>query len=258
LRNKPLQASTWLEVWRVLEVYVGTSGWLYDWNAGGSFDWYVRHSGLNAVELNASFYRFPFPSQVRGWARRSVGRGLRWAVKVHRSITHYRRLTGGALEVWGRFRRLFEPLEDAGLLDFYLFQLPPSYKCTPEYLRRLESFARAAGLEEWRVAVEFRHESCFTDSTVEWARGLGLTLVSIDSPMGTWIRSSNGIVYLRMHGRTAWYAHEYSEEELQEVAGEILSLEPRRVYVFFNNDHWMLENARRMLEILASSPGGGS
>jgi len=238
-----------------LEVYVGTSGWLYDWNEGGSFDWYVKRSGLNAVELNASFYRFPYLGQARGWARRSLERGLRWAVKVHRGITHYRRLAEGALEVWGRFRRLFGPLEDAGLLDFYLFQLPPGYRCTPEYLERLEAFARRAGVEAWRVAVEFRHESCFTDSIVEWARGLGITLVSVDSPMGTWVRSSNGIVYLRMHGRSTWYAHDYSEEELAGVAGEVLGLRPSRVYVFFNNDHWMLENARRMLEILASRAG---
>ena len=37
-----------------LRVYVGTSGWAYFWNPDG-LDWYVRNSGLNAVELNASF-----------------------------------------------------------------------------------------------------------------------------------------------------------------------------------------------------------
>ncbi|MEM4061454.1 MAG: DUF72 domain-containing protein, partial [Desulfurococcaceae archaeon] len=29
-----------------MEVYVGTSGWLYDWNEGASLDWYVEESGL--------------------------------------------------------------------------------------------------------------------------------------------------------------------------------------------------------------------
>ncbi|MEM4913906.1 MAG: DUF72 domain-containing protein, partial [Desulfurococcaceae archaeon] len=69
-----------------MEVYVGTSGWLYDWNEGASLDWYVEESGLNAVELNASFYRFPFRNQVKGWSIK--GSTLRWSVKVHRSITH--------------------------------------------------------------------------------------------------------------------------------------------------------------------------
>jgi len=63
-----------------LQVFVGTSGWLYDWNEGGTLDWYVRFSGLNAVELNASFYRLPFRRQVESWARR--GSSLRWSVKI--------------------------------------------------------------------------------------------------------------------------------------------------------------------------------
>jgi len=54
-----------------LKALVGTSGWLYDWNEGGDLRWYVENSGLNAIELNASFYRFPFPSQVKGWSRRA-------------------------------------------------------------------------------------------------------------------------------------------------------------------------------------------
>ncbi len=233
-----------------LEVYVGTSGWLYDWNVDGSFDWYLRYSGLNAVELNASFYRFPFPSQVKGWARKSRLKGLRWAVKVHRSITHYRRLTDRALELWPKFRRIFLPLEEAGLLDFYLFQLPPSYRCDAERLSRIGRLAENAGLEPRRIAVEFRHESCFNRNIVKYVASIGVTLVSVDSPMGTCIVTSNGIVYLRMHGRSAWYAHDYSEEELHEIAERILQLEPSSVYVFFNNNHWMLGNARRMLKIL--------
>ncbi|MFP3209319.1 MAG: DUF72 domain-containing protein, partial [Nitrososphaeria archaeon] len=38
-----------------MEPYVGTSGWSYAWNPDG-LEWYVRNSGLNAVELNSSFY----------------------------------------------------------------------------------------------------------------------------------------------------------------------------------------------------------
>jgi uncharacterized protein YecE (DUF72 family) len=73
-----------------VEVYVGTSGWMYSWNLGRSLEWYVNHSGLNAVELNASFYRVPAAEQVERWAK--VGRALRWAVKVYRGVTHYRQV----------------------------------------------------------------------------------------------------------------------------------------------------------------------
>ncbi|MEO0119416.1 MAG: DUF72 domain-containing protein, partial [candidate division WOR-3 bacterium] len=69
-----------------MEIYVGTSGWYYDWNLEGTFDWYLKNSKLNAVELNVSFYRFPFPNQVKSWANK--GKSLRWAIKVSRIITH--------------------------------------------------------------------------------------------------------------------------------------------------------------------------
>jgi len=229
----------------MIDVYVGTSGWVYDWNEGGDLLWYVENSGLNAVELNASFYRFPFPAQVKSWASR--GAALRWAVKVHRSVTHVRRLSATALDVWARFRERFAPLDP--LIDFYLLQLPPSFTATREAEERLRSFAEAAKLE-WRLAVEFRHDSWFEGRGLTLCEELGATFVSIDSPMGTFIGSSNGIVYLRLHGRGAWYAYDYSDEELRGLAASALDLSPKRVYIFFNNDHWMLGNARTMLAIL--------
>ncbi len=227
---------------------MGTSGWLYDWNPDGTLDWYVRFSGLNAVELNASFYRFPYPNQVKGWARK--GARLRWAVKVHQRVTHVHRLNEKGLEVWRRFHNLFKPMDH--LIDFYLFQLPPSFRASEKAIERLVSFAREASLGA-KMAVEFRHQSWFEDGLgVEICRRIGATFVSIDSPIGIYIGLSNDIVYLRMHGRKYWYAHYYTDEELKEDAKRVLSLKPRRVYVFFNNDHDMLENARRMLVLLRS------
>lgn len=225
-------------------VYVGTSGWMYDWNPDG-IDWYVRESGLNAVELNASFYRVPFRSQVEAWYRKTVGR-LRWAVKVHQSVTHWHRLSEKAVERMKRFLDVFRALDP--ITDFYLVQLPPSFTRNARNLERLAGFARAVGLGA-RLAVEFRHESWFTEDTVKLCRSLGVTVVSVDSPMATWVAVSSDAVYLRLHGRSAWYSHEYSEEELREVIGRALDLSPRRLYVFLNNDHWMLENARQALNI---------
>jgi uncharacterized protein YecE (DUF72 family) len=75
--------------------------------------------------------------------------------------------------------------------------------------------------------------------------------VSVDSPdFPRDVFNTSGVVYLRMHGRTEWYAHLYSLEELKEVAERILSIKPEKAYVFFNNDQAMLENSRKMLSIL--------
>ena len=55
-----------------------------------------------------------------------------------------------------------------------------------------------------------------------------------------------------MHGRTGWYDHFYSDEELRETANLVLDHDPDEVYVFFNNDHAMLENARTMFAMLSN------
>jgi len=65
-------------------IFIGTSGWLYPWNPKKNLDWYVKYSGFNAVELNASFYRIPTPQQVEKWRKYEIT----WAVKVNRKITH--------------------------------------------------------------------------------------------------------------------------------------------------------------------------
>jgi len=56
---------------------------------------------------------------------------------------------------------------------------------------------------------------------------------------------SKDIIYERIHGRTAWYSHNYSDQELQEIHQRILTSKPKNVYVFFNNNE-MLSNAMRM------------
>ena len=70
---------------------------------------------------------------------------------------------------------------------------------------------------------------------------------SPDFPLNVF--NTNGLVYERMHGRTEWYAHSYSDEELEEVAEKIVRAKPEKAYVFFNNDSAMLENSRKILSI---------
>ncbi len=127
--------------------------------------------------------------------------------------------------------------------------MPPTFRKSEANVAKLEMFSKSSGLGH-RLAVEFRDLSWFSKETIELAKKLGITLVSIDSPIATWIASSNNIVYLRLHGRMEWYSYEYSDEELKELATKIIDLNPKKVYVFFNNNHWMLENARKMLSFL--------
>ncbi|RLF15579.1 MAG: DUF72 domain-containing protein [Thermoprotei archaeon] len=231
------------------ELYVGTSGWVYDWNPDG-FEWYASHSGLNAVELNASFYRYPFKAQVEGWRRRSPS-FMRWSVKVHRLVTHVYKLAGKAYDRWVSFLELFKPLDH--LIDFYLLQLPPSARPTSSFVDRLELFIKEAGLGP-RLAIEWRHPDWFHERWSEWCAKREVTVVSVDSPeLPSTIINTSGLVYVRMHGRTSWYTHEYTLDELSEVLGKIVRSSPSKAYVFFNNNHDMLHNARELLELARKS-----
>jgi len=114
-----------------MQLYIGTSGWSYDWNPDG-FSWYMKNSNLNSVELNASFYRFPFLNIISSWNRKSP-HGFRWAIKVNRMVTHASRFSERAVEYWSRFKELFEAVDQK--IAFFLFQLPPSSTPTPPFHR---------------------------------------------------------------------------------------------------------------------------
>ncbi|ARM75621.1 DUF72 domain-containing protein [Acidianus manzaensis] len=214
-----------------MEIYVGTSGWMYNWNPKRSLSWYVENSGFNAVELNASFYRFPTYKQVSSWKKYNI----KWAVKVNRIITHIKRLTD--IEIWNKFESIVKDLNP----DFYLFQMPPSFKFNDDNLDKVKKFEKIVGE---KMAIEFRDPKWYQTDL-----DLKITVVSIDSPIGVYIINTSGTVYLRMHGRDNWYFYEYNDNELKDDISKILELNPKKIYIFFNNDLWMLENGKRMLEL---------
>jgi uncharacterized protein YecE (DUF72 family) len=232
-----------------MKFYVGTSGWHYSWNPDG-LDWYLENSGLNSIEVNMTFYRFPFPNQVKAWAKKTENlEDFRWSIKVNRLITHVFKFSERAFQTWEKFENLFEPLRER--IDFFLFQLPPVL--TPKSADRIEAFYKKTKLGE-KFALEWRNISWFEKCWVKWAENLGLTLVSIDAPdfenFPREIYCTDGIVYLRMHGRTAWYSHYYANKELEEIKEKILRIKAEKVYIYFNNNHSMLENAKRMFSLL--------
>lgn len=222
-----------------MDAFVGTSGWYYEWNKKKNLDWFVENSGLNSVELNASFYRFPFPGNIKNWGEK--GKGLRWSVKVHRSITHWRQFSESALEIWENFRGLFKPMDH--LIDFYLFQAPPRF----EEIERALKFAEKTGLGE-RFALEIRNRELLGNDELCGRFLNRVTLVSVDSPDYINRIFPGKTVYMRMHGRENWYSYNYPRGEIKETIRKITELEREKVYIYFNNNHKMLENARKALK----------
>lgn len=231
-----------------IKFYIGTSGWFYQWNEDKSLDWYINHTGFNAIELNASFYRFPFPNQIKKWSQ--IGSSLRWSVKVTRRITHLNRFSlENSSELWKRFYELFQPLDP--FIDFYLFQAHPKFSA--ENKATLSKFIEFTNLDK-RFALELRHPSWFSENNYSWTKKIGLTLVSVDSPkFQNVIFNNHGLIYLRLHGRKKWYSHNYTAAELLEIKNYIFaSGKLKKAYLFFNNDHDMLENGKRMKALLSS------
>jgi len=185
------------------------------------------------------FLPVPPESTVRGW--RDEGSALRWSVKVHRGVSHNHRFDEEACAIWERFLNRFSALDD--LAAFYLFQAPPSYADAD----RLAEFADRANLGK-RCALEIRDPDLLgDDETCRMLRDHA-TLVSVDSPDFRMRLFPAETIYLRMHGRgETWYEYRYSDLELQDALDRLVSLDPVEAYVFFNNDHAMLENARRLL-----------
>jgi uncharacterized protein YecE (DUF72 family) len=59
-------------------------------------------------------------------------------------------------------------------------------------------------------------------------------------------------VYVRFHGVTTWYRHDYSKAELAVWADRIRASGAERVWVYFNNDRdgYAVKNARELLRLL--------
>ncbi|MCY0860487.1 MAG: DUF72 domain-containing protein [Sulfolobaceae archaeon] len=221
-----------------MKLFVGTSGWMYPWNEGNSLKWYYERTGLNAVELNMSFYRFPNSRQINSWSKYK----LSWSIKVNRLITHTYKLNEKGIELLRKFIDIVKPLNP----DNLLFQLPPSYSA--KNADHVIDVINSLKLHDIAV-VEPRHLSWFEEKIYSLFRKNDITLASIDSPLGVYIVNTTGKIYLRMHGRTEWYMYDYSVNEIVEDINKIMDLKPEVTYVFFNNDLWMLENAKILVNM---------
>jgi uncharacterized protein YecE (DUF72 family) len=152
---------------RVSLLYVGTSGWAYpiwkpgfypkDVSAKNFLKSYATR--LNAVEVNYTFRRLLSEQAAQSWMA-DVGRGFKFVVKANYYITHVRRLKN-VVESLERFLPTLEPLRKRKQLGPVLFQLPPNFKADVPLLRDfLAQLPRGM-----KYAVEFRHESWFSDAT---------------------------------------------------------------------------------------------
>jgi uncharacterized protein YecE (DUF72 family) len=220
--------------------YIGTSGWTYDHWKGCFYPvdlpkkrWFDYYASLfNAVEVNATYYRTFKDETFHGWKERTPT-GFGFVLKAPKLITHRKFLVDVEQDIQDFYRSCTQ-LEEK--FEMILLQVAPNMPCD---LGRLQK-ALQAFPDPTRVAVEFRRAEWLSQDTLNILRGIGATLCLVDSPRQALMKTlTSTSAYIRLHGRKHWYSHNYSAEELGEVASLVSELTRRgvkRVYIFFNND----------------------
>jgi uncharacterized protein YecE (DUF72 family) len=239
-----------------LESYVGCSGWFYwHWrdcfyppNSPSSrwFDHYA--SNFDTVELNAPFYSWPTIGTVKTWVRQAGRRKFVYTVKACELITHTKRFTGTKQLVrdFGHIADLLGPR-----MGCFLFQLPPSFHYTPARLKRILGQLDPSR----RNVVEFRHRSWWNEKVFAAFRAAGTIFCSCSGPrLPDQLVKTADDVYIRFHGTTKWYRHDYTKEELAEWVSRIRTSGAKRVWAYFNNDRegYAIKNAKELIRQLKS------
>ena len=218
-------------------IYIGCAGWSIPWQQAAAFPGEGTHLQryariLPAVEINTSFYRFHKPATYARWAA-STPDHFRFAVKAHRSITHYKRLRQPQLldDFLAGVTQLGEKL---GVL---LLQLPPSLTFNPAVAGPFFEYLR--GRFTGPVTCEPRNASWFTPEADALMQGYRVARAAVDpAPVESGAAPGGwpGLCYVRLHGSPEIYRSAYSPAFLEELAENLLHWSQRAVtWCIFNN-----------------------
>jgi uncharacterized protein YecE (DUF72 family) len=235
-------------------LHIGCSGWFY-WHWRGLFypdavvtsrwfEHYAKH--FDTVELNAPFYSWPTAATVKSWIKQMGRKRFVYTVKVCELITHTKRFRG-TKELIRDFGYIADLL--GARMGCFLFQLPPSFHYTSARLRNIVEQLDPSR----RNVVEFRHKSWWNQTVYRAFERHGIIFCSCSGPRlpDELVKTADDI-YIRFHGKSAWYRHDYSDEELGLWASRIKSAGAKRIWAYFNNDRegFAIKNARNLRELL--------
>jgi len=233
--------------------YLGCSGWFY-WHWKGKFyptdlpqskwfQYYAKH--FNTVELNSPFYHFPKQSTAKNWYRQAP-KDFVYTLKVNKAITHVKKFHDTE-KLIKEFYKLGDELKEK--MGCFLFQLPPSLKYSE---KKLEEIIEQLDLEKKNV-IEFREKSWFRKEVYEELKKANIIFCIVSSPIlpEEFVKTSKD-VYIRFHGKTAWYRYNYSLSELKEWVERIKKAKPEDLWAYFNNDAnaFAVENCLQLKKML--------
>lgn len=238
------------------QIFIGTSGWVFDDWAGTFYPlrvprsrWLEYYAARFPIgELNSTYYRIA-PAKTYAAIARRTPESFRLFAKTHADVTHARRETEQSLR---QLRGALEPLVESCKLAGLLAQFPGAFHCTrenAEYVLRVRD-----GCGNLPLAAEFRHRSWADDETIERLRAERITWVCPDEPalpdlLPLAVNASSDLLYMRLHGRNArtWYDrragdrydYNYTDAELSAIGTSLLAYEGKaeRAFLLFNNCH---------------------
>jgi uncharacterized protein YecE (DUF72 family) len=277
-------------------IFIGTSGYYYDdWI--GVFNPPKRSAGalrkaseeerqdqdrlvfyqkyFSFVEINHTFYQEPQPGHFADIERRSKA-GMRFAVKVHRDISHTRVYDAAqGREIMRRYIGAVGPLAESGRFFSFLVQLEDHCSRSQarlDYLRFVCGEAVAAGLD---AHIEFRHASWHAGPVLQALKDAGIGLCNTDLPpfphafplkayatsgkgyvrysgrnLASWYPSKKPVTSSeRIAARNARYDYEYDREELEAMVEKqlVLMRKTAGTAVAYNN-HFQAKAIRNAIE----------
>ncbi len=202
-------------------------------------------SVFNTVELNGTFYRIPKATDLQRYAA-ATEPTFRFAVKMHRSVTHLRKLAD-CQEIIRDFNDLIHSTIGEKL-SHILFQLPPSFAYSEENLERV---LKAVPHHPENV-VEFRHPSWWNSQTETALREAQITFCNVDFPgLQTYFIHTTPFFYFRLHGNPELFKSSYSEETLRAFVSQFPP-DAQTHSIYFNNTYYEAgyTNARQLIDIL--------
>ncbi len=197
----------------------------------------VYSSLCNSVEINSSFCKIPRRQTIDKWAA-DVPDDFSFTFKLFKGITHVKGLNFDAFDIRKFFDAINGVKDKKGCL---LVQFPPSV--TVLYFKEVTALINCIRENdeqaEWKIALEFRHNSWYIEEVYELLSDKNMGLVLHDKPSSAtpMLESHLDFRYVRFHGPLGNYGDGYSEEFLGEYATYIKDwlAEGKEVFVYFNN-----------------------
>jgi uncharacterized protein YecE (DUF72 family) len=167
-------------------IYMGTMGWSYkDWlgvfypQESNQRDYLTYYSQVfNSLEIDSTFYYIPKPEVVTTWHQNTPSE-FRFSAKLPKIITHDR----GLVDVEDILTPFLSNMALLGeKIACYLVQLSPGYRCNETTFTRFKHFLDLLPVEDFRFAIEFRHQSWIKPSVFDLLRNKNVAWTIQDHP----------------------------------------------------------------------------